>query len=325
LVSLLAAGLLVAGCGSKVDLSKVSYTRTTVPPAGNTKTSNTKTTGAPKTNDAAFSAAKLREIDACAVLDKDTLSKVGVADQPAVTDFSRCSHFTKDHDGKDLNITVTLGEGLYENPSDANKNIGGLPALESELDDKSACFETAVTETSPARGIKVQIGGKASNMCDVGRTVLTAVVNRIRADPPKYQLKPGSLIPVDPCAQLSDADVTGLLGAGAEVKPTNLHWCSWSLKDAELWVWLSSGVDPAKVADPAKSQKVNVGGVNAIQELDSSSGAKCSIEWAHLGLGGSDAEVVNATFIRSTAQQGEDACAKAATIARTLVPKLPKS
>ena len=326
-MALLAAAMCVAGCGSKVDLSKVTYTRTTVPPTGGTKTSTPKTsgTGAPNANEA-FSAAKLREIDACALLDKDLLSKVGVADEPDVTDFSRCSHFTKDKEGKDLNISLTIGEGLYEDVSDAKGNIGGLPAIESELDDKTACFETAVTQASPARGIKVQIGGKAANMCDVGRTVLTAAVQRIRTDPPKYQLKPGSLVPVDPCAALTEADVTGLLGSGSEMRPTNLHWCTWSLKDAELWVWLSSGVDPAKVADPAKTKKVDVAGVSAIQEADSSSGgAKCSIEWAHLGLGGSDAEVVNATFIRSTAQPGEDACAKAAVIARTLVPKLPKS
>lgn len=325
-MSLLVVVMCATGCGSKVDLSKVTYTRTTVPPAGgSTRTSGSQPTGTPKTNDPAFSAVKLREIDACALLDKDTLSKVGVADEPDVTDFSRCSHFTKDKEGADLSITVTVGEGLYEDPADADKNVGGLPAIESELDDHTACFETAVTETSPARGIKVQIGGKAKNMCDIGRTVLTAVVDRIRTDPPKYRVKPGSLIPVDPCAQLSDADVTALVGAGAKIKPTNLHWCSWSVDDAEIWVWLSSGVDPAKVADPAKTQKVDVGGVSAIQEPDTSSGAKCGVEWAHLGLGGSDAEVVNTTFIRYKAQQGEDPCAKAQTIARTLVPKLPRS
>jgi Protein of unknown function (DUF3558) len=323
-VSWLAAALCLAGCASKVDLSKVTYIRTTVPPAHGTRTSTPKTSG-PNANEA-FSAAKLREVDACALLDKDLLSKVGVPDEPDVTDFSRCSHFMKDKAGKDLNITVTVGEGLYEDPADAKGNVGGLPAIESELDDRSACFETAVTQTSPARGIKVQVGGKAANMCDVGRTVLTAVVDRIRTDPPKYQLKPGSLIPVDPCAQLVESDVVGLLGSGAETKPTNLHWCTWSLKDAQLWVWLSNGVDPAKVADPAKTKQVDVAGVSAIQELDNSSGgAKCSIEWAHLGLGASDAEVVNATFIRSTAQAGGDACAKASAIARTLVPKLPKS
>jgi hypothetical protein len=318
--SLLVVALCVAGCGAKVDLSKVTYTRTTVPPAGRTATS-----GPPKTNDSAFTSAKLREIDACALLDKDTLAKVGTPDENDVIDFGRCSNFMKDLAGKDLSISVTLGEGLLEDPADADKNIGGLPAIESELDDKSACFETAITETSPNRGIKVQTGGKAANMCDIGRTVLAAVVNRIRADPPRYDTKPGSLVPVDPCAQLGDADVTAVLGAGAKITPTNLHWCDWSLSGAEIWVWFRSGVDPAKSVDAGKTQKVDIAGVSGFQETDTSSGAKCSVEWAHLPLTGSLAEVVNVTFIRYTAQQGEDVCGKAQAIARTLVPKLPKS
>jgi hypothetical protein len=326
------AALCLAGCGAKVDLSKVTYTRTTMPPPGRTGT-----TGPPKTNDSAFTAAKLREIDACALLDKDTLSKVGAPDENDVTDFSRCSNFMKDLEGKDLSISLTLGEGLLENPAEADKNIGGLPAIESELDDKTACFQTAVTETSPNRGIRVQTGGKAKNMCDIGRTVLTAVVNRIRTDPPRYDRKPGSLIAVDPCAQLGDADVTAVLGAGAKTTPTNLHWCSWSDNGAEVWVWLSYGVNPAKSVDAAKTQPVDVAGIHAFQELDTSSGAsgggpegrgagkaQCSVEWAHLPLTGSFAEVVNVTFIRYTAQQGEDVCAKAQAAAKTLVPKLPK-
>jgi hypothetical protein len=319
-VSLLVTALCLAGCGASVDLSKVTYPRTTVPPAGGTATS-----GPTRTNDPAFSSAKLREIDACALLDKDLLSTVGTPDENDVTDFSRCSNFMKDLEGKDLSISLTVGEGLLGESAQPDKNIGGLPAIESEPDDKTACFETAVTETSPNRGIKVQTGGKAKNMCDIGRTVLTAVVNRIRDNPPRYDRAQGSLAPVDPCAQLTDAEVTAVLGSGAKPRPTNLHWCTWGLASAEAWVWLSSGVDPAKSADPAKSRTVDVAGVSAIQSSDPSSPGKCGIEWAHRPLKGSFAEVVNVTFIRYTAQQGEDVCAKAQTLARTLVPKLPKS
>lgn len=317
----LVVALLVAGCGVKVDRAKVTYPRTTVPAAGRDKTS---TTGAPKANDAAFTAAKLREVDACGLFDKDTLSKVGTPDENDIDDFARCSNFMKDVEGKDLSISVTLGEGLLTDPAEAKENVGGLPAIESELDDHTACFETAVTETSPDRGIRIQIGGKSSHMCDIGRTILTAVVNRIRTDPPKYPRPPGSLVLLDPCTQLTDAEVTAVLGAGSTIEPTNLHWCSWRLDSAEIWVWLSSGVDPVKTADLTKSRKVDIG-VPAIQETDTSDGAKCSVEWAHLPLKGNLAEVVNATFIRYKAQQGEDVCAKAVAIARTLVPKLPRS
>jgi hypothetical protein len=106
--------------------------------------------------------------------------------------------------------------------------------------------------------------------------------------------------------------------------PTNLHWCTWSRDGADVWIWLRSGVDPAKSADPAKTQKVDVGGVSAIQELSTTDSAKCEVAWAHLPLEGSIAEVVSVSFLRYTPKPGEDVCAKARAVATGLVPKLPK-
>jgi hypothetical protein len=324
---LVVALCVIAGCAAEVDLAKVTYTRTTVPAAAGGGGGASTGTDSPRANDPAFTSDKLREIDACEVLDRNLLSGFGSPDDPDVVDFSRCSNFMKDGAGKDLNISLTIGEGLLEDPSDADKNIGGLPAIESELDDKTACFETAVTETSPNRGIKVQIGGKIENMCDVGRKVLDAVVTRIRTDPPKYREKQGSLVAVDPCALATESELTAALGAGAKLSPTSLHWCSWSKDGGEVWVWLRDGVDPAKSADAAKTTKVDIGGVSAIQELSTTSGAKCEVAWAHLPATGSLAEVVSISFLRydtKAAPQGEDACAKAQAIAKAVVPKLPK-
>ena len=109
-----------------------------------------------------------------------------------------------------------------------------------------------------------------------------------------------------------------------EVDARALHWCTWRRDSAEIWVWLRLGVDPVRTADETKIQKVDVG-VPAVQEADTGSGAKRSVEWSHLALAGSNAEVVNATYIRYDTQQREDACAMARGVAKTLVPKLPKS
>jgi hypothetical protein len=322
LVVALCAG--AGGCAAKVDLAKVTYTRTTVPAAApNTGGGgSTASTGTPKTNDPAFASEKLRVIDACKLFDNDLLSSVGTPADNNTDDFSRCSNFMKDTTGKELNLTLTLGEGLIEDPSKADKNIGGLPGIVSELDDKTACFVTAVTETSPNRGVKVQVGGKAGNMCDLGAKVLEGVLGKIRNNPPKYDIKPGSLVEVDPCTLPSDSDVSGVMGA-AKSEPTSLHWCSWTGGSATLWVWLRSGVDPAKIADPAKTSKVDVGGISATQELDTNS-TKCEVAWSHLPIKGNIAEVVSVSYLTSSAKQGEDLCAKAATIAKALVPKLPK-
>jgi hypothetical protein len=311
---------MLVGCGAEVDLAKVTYTRTTVPAAGGGGS-----TDAPKANDPAFAEGLLREIDACALLDKTMLSTVGTPDDNDVTDFSRCSNFMKDTKGKDLNISLTVGEGLVENPEEADKAIGGLPAMESELDDKTACFQTAITETAPNRGIKIQIGGKAENMCDIGRKVLEAVVDRIRRDPPKHEVRTGSLITVDPCELTPSSEIDAVLGKGSKVEPTSLHWCSWNRDGGEVWVWLRDGVDPAKSVGAEKTTKVDVG-VSATQELDTTSGSKCEVAWAHLPTSGSLAEVVSVSFLRYDTKDapGEDPCAKAQTVAKALVPKLPK-
>jgi hypothetical protein len=311
--------LALAGCGSTVDLSKVTYTRTTVParPSG--------TTGPPRTNDPAFSAEKLRKLDPCGLLDNPTLSTVGTPDLDKAADFSQCANFMKDKDGKELDLTLTLGEGLLENPAQANKNIGGLPATEQELDDKSACFQTVVTETSPNRGIKLQVGGKAANLCDVGRTLLKAIVEHVRSDPPTFKTTPGTIREVDPCTTLRESELIAALGSAPNPVPTSLHWCSWSASGADVWVWLRSGVDPAKTGDAAKGQKVDLGGgITAIQQPDTTSSAKCEVAWAQLPAGGDIAEVASVSFIRYTPQQGEDVCAKAQALAKALVLRLPR-
>jgi hypothetical protein len=327
-VLVVAVCAVAAGCASKVDLAKVTYTRTTIPAAerdDDEKSSSTSSTPG-KSTDAAFTAEKLRLIDACALMDKNTLSSVGTPDENDVTDFARCSNFMKDPAGKDLNISLTVGETLYDDPSKADKTIGGLPAIVSELDDKTACFVTAITETSPDRGIRFQIGGKADNMCDIGTKLLTAVVDRVRADPPKYAAKKGSLVELDPCTLASEADASTVLGGSAEVSPSTLHWCSWRHSGAEIWLWMRIGVDPAKSADPANAQKVDIGGINATQEASGdSSGPKCEVSWSHLPLDGSFAEVVSVQFLRfGEKKDGEDPCANAQTIAKAVAPKLPK-
>ena len=170
----------------------------------------------------------------------------------------------------------------------------------------------------------MQVGGKAGKMCDIGTKVLEAVLGKIRSNPPKYDAKPGSLIELDPCSLPSESDINTTMGGDAKAEPTSLHWCTWNSGGATLWVWLRSGVDPAKIADPAKTKKVDVGGVSATQELDSNS-SKCEVAWSHLPIKGNIAEVVSVSYLTSSAKQGEDLCAKAATIAKALVPKLPKS
>jgi Protein of unknown function (DUF3558) len=321
LVAALGAVTALTGCGTEVDLTKQTFQRTTVPAVAPGTTS---ASGASTATDAAFTSARLRQVDACALLDKQTLSEVGAPAQSSLADFATCSNYMSDPAGNELNITLTLGEGLIEDPREADKNIGGLPAIEQELDDNSACFLTAVTETSPAKGIRVQVGGDAPDHCDVGRTVLKAVVTRIRESPPRYSTANGSLVEVDPCGLLGEQEVKAALGAGGRPSPANLHWCTWHADGADLWVWLRHGADPAAPVDQGVS-KVDIGGMTAYQELETNSSAKCTIEWAHRRLASGMAEVASVSFTRFTPRDGEDVCAKVLPVAQAVVAKLPKT
>ncbi|HEU5470045.1 MAG TPA: DUF3558 family protein [Actinophytocola sp.] len=315
--------LAVTGCGAEVDLAKTTSTRTTVPAARGIGSPSTST--APKTNDSAFAADKLRKLDPCALLSNEVLSTVGTPDESDSADFSQCSNYMKDKDGRELNISLEIGEGLIEDPAKAGEDIGGLPGFEKELNDRTACFLTVVTETSPNRGIRIQVGGQAgAGLCDAGRTVLTAVIDRIRRDPPQARPVKGSLRELDPCGLLTEQELTPALGEGAGATATSLHWCTWTEDGADVWLWLRDGVDPVTVAEPEKTRKVEVAGISAVQELEEGDTPSCEVSWAHLKLEDTFAEVVAVSFRRYEPKPDEDTCAKAQAVAKALVPKLPR-
>jgi len=317
----LAAAVVLAGCGAQVDTAKETYKRTTVP-AGAGMDGGTNT-GKPKTNDAAFTNDKLRELDACGLLTKDVLSSVGTPADNSSQDYGTCSNYMEDKDGKELSITLYVGETV-SNAEEADKNIGGLPALENPLDDGSACFTTVVTSTNPNFGIKVQVGGEGKDLCVIGTTVMTSVVDLIRTDPPVLDIKSGSLIEADPCELLVKDKVTTALGVETEVSPYTLHWCNWNGDGVSLGVWFRNGYDPKDSSEPGTP--VDLGsGVTGYQEATTGAGVTCRLEWRHRSTGedGAD-EIVSINLDKSSPAAGDNGCPAAVAVAQILIPTLPK-
>lgn len=314
--------LVLAACGGAVDTAKVTYQRTTVP-AGQGGSGGSSAAGEPTANDPAFTSEKLRTLDPCALLTDDLLSSVGEPADNDRGDFSQCGNYMKDADGAELSITVTLGENVT-NAQDADQNIGGLPALESELDSGDACFVTAVTSTLPNVGITVQAGGESKELCKAGRTVLTGVVERIRSDPPNYDTPKGTLVALDPCDVVKDAALRTALGDGTEAgAPYNLHWCNWHSSTANLGVWLRLGYDPSKGSG---GQAVPLGGgVTGYKTTTQSSAASCELQWAHRAFSGDDTEIVHIMLDKPKPKKGEDPCQPALALAKTLITSLPKA
>jgi hypothetical protein len=322
-----AAAVLLAGCGESVDTAKQTYSRTTVP-AGEAVNETGTSTGKPKTNDPAFTNDKLRKLDPCGLLTEDILSAVGTPAQNSLDDFGDCANYMKDKKGQDLSVTLYVGETI-NGAEDADENIGGLPAFVSELDDHTACFVNVVTSTNPNIGMRVQIGGDDDDdLCGVGRTVLTGVVDQVRKDPPQREAATGTIADSDPCTLLDAAALkTAMGGADTTPSPYTLHWCNWIGDTASAGVWFRTGYDPKDTTvDPGTP--VDLGnGVTVYQHADGTGAdAACRLEWRHRSTGSDgDDEIIEVDFDNSAAAAGDNGCATAAEIAKLLIPALPKA
>jgi hypothetical protein len=319
--------VLLSGCGAKVDTTKVVHTRTTMPAAeANAANRGAEPTGEPKANDEAFTNDKLRVIDPCGLLTTDILSAVGTPAENSPSDLGSCGNYMKDKDGKELNVTVYVGEALTSSV-DADLNIGGLPAIE-QSSDSEACFVTAITSTTPNIGIKVQTGGDGKDLCEPGRAVLTSIVELIREDPPTYELDNGTLVDLDPCAVVNQADLDAATGTRLDDEPYNVHWCAFNSDAVSLNTWFRIGYDP-KGTTTDKTQPVDLGGgVTGYQELvtNTADSTSCRLEWAHrlLPEGDDEAELVTMYFDQYEPKQGVDPCAPAQAIAKLYIAALPK-
>ena len=315
--------VLLAGCGQSVDTAKVTYQRTTVPAAQGGGSEPATATGEPRTNDPAFTTDKLRTIDPCGLLTTDILSNVGEPEENNRGDFAECSNYMKDSAGENLSITVTLGDNV-SNAADADQNIGGLPAIENELDSGDACFVTVVTSTDPNIGIAIQVGGDSKDLCKSGRTVMNGVVDLIRTDPPAYEKPKGTLLSLDPCETVKDATLRTVLAGSTDAgAPYNLHWCNWHSATTNLGIWLRLGFDPSKGTN---GQAVPLGsGVTGYQSTTTSSAASCELQFAHRRFSGDDTEIVHIFLDKQKPKKGEDPCKPAQTLAKTLISTLPKA
>jgi hypothetical protein len=314
----------LAACGQQVDTAKETFERSTVP-AGQLGTETAATGGKPKTNDPVFANDELRKLDPCGLLTDDILAAVGTPAESRVQDFGSCSNYMKDKDGKDLSITIYIGETI-NGAEGADKNIGGLPATESELDDHSACFVSVITSTNPNFGIRVQVGGDGEEqLCQVGNTVLTSIVDLIRTDPPVRQDKRGTIAGADPCTLVDAAAMNTALGEETTASPYSLHWCNWVGDKVNAGIWFRTGYDP-KDSSVDPGTPVDLGsGVTGYQSSTVEGSASCRLQWRHRSTGDDGAdEIIEVDVDKREAAAGDDGCPAAVAVAKLLIPALPK-
>ncbi|MFB9905917.1 hypothetical protein [Allokutzneria oryzae] len=316
----LSSALLLAGCGTQVDLAKVTHSRTVVPAKVAPRT--TQPTGPARPVEPAFAVEKQRLIDPCGLLEQQVLAQFGTPVTSRPSGFADCGNYMKDGSGKSLSITVRLGQDMLSNEvSKATKKVGGLNASESTSG--SSCFVRAVTQEAPrAMGITIQVSYEGDG-CDVGRRLGESVINKIRTSPPLRTPEKGSLTVVDPCTSLPQNTPIEQLGGVPSQSGYGLYQCNWRRDDTTLGVEFSLDSNPKDRNYGPKPEELTLDGVTVYQRKEESYAKTCKLEWLHRDTGGGKGEVVEVK-VDSTKKSDVDLCGKAVASAKALLPKLPK-
>ncbi|GAA4029169.1 DUF3558 domain-containing protein [Allokutzneria multivorans] len=316
----LSGAFLLAGCGSQADLAKVNHPRTVVPakvvqkPQPNTP---------PRPVEPVFAPERLRAVDPCALMDTQTLSAFGVPASSRAVALSDCGNYMKDGAGKRLSITLRLGQNVLISDTAKTTKLAGLTTVESTS--TTTCFvKSVVQEGSVVLGIVAQVDYEGDS-CDVGRRLNESAINRIRTNAPlRPQGNKGSLTSVDPCAIFSPVTATEVLGGTPSMTPYDLYRCNWRRDSLSFGIEFAENTDPKNSSANKKAEVVTIEGVTAYQRKDDSFGNSCKIEWLHKATTDGKGEVATVSVDNTKKGVDIDLCAKATTVAKALVPKLPK-
>lgn len=324
LVIVLACLLGVTGCGP--ELTKVTHDRTTVPPQPGSGGTGPVPEG--PVNEPALSPQKLREVDGCELLKGDAVTQLGAPKNPIGTGPDICSVTITDPGGKEVRVSLRLGETMYGGLRQATGGLDGLPLTESRQD--KSCFDKVLTSQDPDIGIGVQVGYSDGEPCGAGRKVLAKIIQRLKNDPPRLTPDSGSLLLLDPCEVIPEAALTRVLGKEQRSSPVNLHGC---VTSATSTGGGSASLNFTFAYPPlggASSEEVKLTpSITALQTFYDPKNEQCQVEWKHKEYTSSssqDGESVRVDYSNYTGDgKATSACKKAVELAKAVVGKLPKA
>ncbi|HEY4457079.1 MAG TPA: hypothetical protein VGN81_22405, partial [Pseudonocardiaceae bacterium] len=151
LFGLTCVAVALVGCSTAqpANSPRTDSTRATVSSDANTGQS---------ANSTDFASAKLRTVDPCGLLDRNTLNQLGkVSEAAAQNDIDSCQADLDDGKGNDLAVEVDLG-GVHEASNAPTGTIAGLPAKEES--DSTECMEWLTTQRDPTTGIEIRVNYK---------------------------------------------------------------------------------------------------------------------------------------------------------------------
>lgn len=276
------------------------------------------------THDPAFTADKLRAINPCGLLDYDTLRPLGDPSDSSSDGFvgspsglDNCNIDMKDFHRNDLSVGVMVGSEVTMNGS--HRTLSGMPVLEQPNNDE--CEEQIITP-NPQIGIVVDIHTHYA-ACVPARQITTAMINHIRANPPKRQVSAGSLSMADPCGTVDDPTVTAATGPTSTEVRKSLYDCEWDGGPLTLSVSFSIGDAQLPNGGQATPRPIDLGGVTGYQgQPDTQS---CEIGWNVRPAGAPHQFELVYVEVENLGQPMVDTCAKTVPAAKVVLTKVPKT
>lgn len=241
----------------------------------------------------------LRRTDPCRVLADVAVGGAGTLKAPNTDypDIDRCDYRAR----SGATVTLRLGQEFTVLNAQPPGDLDGRPVVLSTVGG-STCEATLRLPAQPGLGVTT-----VADTCEFAQAALGEAVERIREGNSRFDLPPGSLLPLDPCALIEPATI-GRVGTGTL---TRMHDCEWSGKP-------SAGLVFDRTADvPAEGTPVDLGGVTATRRA---LGESCVVTWRHR-----QATERLAEHVRITAgTTGGDPCDTAVAMGKALIAKLPK-
>ncbi|HJP77676.1 MAG TPA: hypothetical protein VJ914_25635 [Pseudonocardiaceae bacterium] len=304
LLATVACALAVAGCASGADS----------PNQGSVST---------VTNDPAFTVDKLRAIDPCGLLDRDTLHPQGEAQDGSIDEYpgtpnglDDCAIDMQTFHHSPLRVEVAVGAEVT--PTGSVTSVAGLPVREQSL--SGECYEQIITP-SPKIGIQVEVRTQYAS-CVTARDVTTAMINHIRTNPPKRPSTAGSLSTIDPCATVEDPTAAAAIGSASTQARPSLYECDWHGGPLSLSVAFTVGDAQVPNYGQAAPQPVDLGGVTGYQVRPD--GQTCEIGWNVRPIGASHQFELVYVTVTNLGTQPVDTCAKTVAVAKSAKTKVPQ-
>ncbi len=275
----------------------------------------------PASANANLTAATLRQVDPCGLLDGATMSQFGSSVQDSSAGLDSCNGDVNDGRGNDLDLTVTIGSDLSQySPTGM---IAGLPAAEDTAD--SACFDRLVTQHNPTIGIEIQADYDHNPSCPPARELAQLVVAHIRTDPPRRTSAAAALAAVDPCATIDDQTAASVVAGTPVEQSEGLYRCEWHNDDTgyDLTVAYTLDQDPQRDTSDGTPQPVDIG-VPAFRFSADDVYPTCDVKWMTDSVGDGLGYVVDVQF--GNVEDGSvDPCAQAVIAAKVVATKVPKA